>query len=450
MTSLILLCIGSLVCLLWLLRKDRISLGLPVAYLFSLLLIHVPGAFAHVVGGDILPNSDLVEVSMRFTAVGSICFVFGVWSARYFSSRIMIRPAVAHHRFWWFCLFGGWFVVYGLSSLNRIPSLGAAVNQGGAIWMLGVLMGLRFALQHRNVEGIIIWLGALMVYPILMLLLGGFLSYGAAAIIIVLSALTISAKNRWRLAAAIVVAAFVSLSIFVNYYQHRKDIREQVWGGAPLEERTKSVGEMVKDFEWLNTSNPMHLQALDLRLNQNYFVGLAARRIERGEVQYLRGSSIWEGLLSLVPRAVWPEKPVFAGSPELVSRMTGLRLSPTTSFGVGNVMEFQINFGWTGIIVGFLVLGWLIGILDLKAALAEGRGDLGRVIVFFLPCVALIQPNGSLVELFSSAAAALVAAFLWEFVWKWFSQERARKARRAARMRATLRAHPTDCNEPVT
>src|SRR5436190_22868818 len=78
MIPLILLCIASVICLLWLLRKNRISLGLPVAYLFSLLLIHVPGAFAHVVGGDSLPNSDLVEVSMRFTAIGSICFVLGV------------------------------------------------------------------------------------------------------------------------------------------------------------------------------------------------------------------------------------------------------------------------------------------------------------------------------------------------------------------------------------
>src|SRR5436190_13250442 len=114
MIPLILLCIASVICLLWLLRKNRISLGLPVAYLFSLLLIHVPGAFAHVVGGDSLPNSDLVEVSMRFTAIGSICFVLGVWSAHYFSSIKMIRPEVAHRRFCWFCLFGGWFVVYGL------------------------------------------------------------------------------------------------------------------------------------------------------------------------------------------------------------------------------------------------------------------------------------------------------------------------------------------------
>ncbi len=79
--------------------------------------------------------------------------------------------------------------------------------------------------------------------------------------------------------------------------------------------------------------------------------------------------------------------------------MTGLWLSPTSSFGVGNVMEFQINFGLPGVVIGFLVLGWLIGRLDLNAAMAENGGELGKAIVFFVPCVALIQPNGSIVEL---------------------------------------------------
>ena len=57
-------------------------MGLPVAYLYSLFLIHVPGAFAHVAGGDFLLNSDLTETAMGFTALGSMSFVVGVWIAR--------------------------------------------------------------------------------------------------------------------------------------------------------------------------------------------------------------------------------------------------------------------------------------------------------------------------------------------------------------------------------
>lgn len=292
--------------------------------------------------------------------------------------------------------------------------------------MLGVMLGLRAAFQRGDLKKIVIWLGALMVYPILMLLLGGFLSYGSAAIIVVCSALTISTRSYGRVVLGVSVFLFLSLSIFVNYFQHRTDIRSQVWGGAPLEARIDSVLDTFRDFEWLDPTNPRHLIALDERLNQNYFVGLAAQRIQQGQVQYLDGKSVWDGLLSLVPRAFWPEKPVFAGSPQVVSKMTGLSLSPTTSFGVGNVMEFHINFGIPGVVIGFLVLGWLIGTLDLKAAVAEGQGDMGRVILFFLPGVALIQPNGSLVDLLGGSAAAVVGAFVWNHIWERLAKKRSK------------------------
>ena len=82
MTFLIFICLAAFLWLLWLLRRDRVSLGLPIAYLYSLLLIHVPGAFAHIAGRDFLLHSDLIELGMRFTALGSMCFVAGVWLAR--------------------------------------------------------------------------------------------------------------------------------------------------------------------------------------------------------------------------------------------------------------------------------------------------------------------------------------------------------------------------------
>jgi hypothetical protein len=429
-TLLVAISAATFVCLLWILRRDRISLGLPIAYLYSLLLIHVPGALAHIFGSGFFINSDLVEIGMRFATLGAVCFVIGVWLARRSTRKMTLRPEVDRPDFWWACLIGGWALIYGLTPLYHIASISAAIEKGGGIWMLGVLLGLRAACRDSDLKRVAIWVGALLVFPVLVLLLGGFLSYGAAAIVIACSVLTISIRSSWRLTIGVAIFVFLGMSIFVNYFEHRDNIRHEVWGGAPLETRIDSVIDIARDFQWLDFSNRKHLVALDQRLNQNYFIGLAAERIQEGQVNYLRGDSIWDGVISLIPRLLWPEKPVVAGSPMIVSKMTGLRLSDKTSFGVGNVMEFQINFGVLGVIIGFLVLGWLIGTLDLKAAVAENRGDPGRVILFFLPCVALIDPQGSLVQLFSGSAAALVAAYGWKWAWKHWVAHRASSRKR--------------------
>jgi putative effector of murein hydrolase LrgA (UPF0299 family) len=410
--------LGVFCWLVWMLRRSTVSVGLPIAYLFGLLLIHVPGALAHLLGGDVLGDSDLTELGISFTAIGAICFVAGVWLARLPNVEVPDYRVADRHHFSFFCLIGGWIFIYGLSFLQEIPTLGAAVHKGGAVWALGVLLGLRAATLRSDAKWAGIWLGALAVYPVLTLLLAGFVSYGTAAIIIVVSALVVSVRSHRRVAAGIVVAAVLSLNLFLNYFEHREEIRNAVWSGAPMNERINASMNIFRDFQWFNPANEIQLTSLDQRLNQNYFVGLAATRITNGLVDYLYGRSLWEGLLSLVPRILWPEKPVFGGSPRIVSEMTGLVLSETTSWGVGNVMEFYINFGIPGVVIGFLVLGWLLGMLDQKAAVAEADGDFERLFLFFLPAVALIEPSGSLVELVGGSAAALVAAYGWKWIWK--------------------------------
>ncbi|HVM99023.1 MAG TPA: hypothetical protein VMT68_02325 [Caulobacteraceae bacterium] len=426
-------CLAALAALLWMLRAERLSLGLPFAYLASLLLIHVPGAFAHWVGESMLDGGEYVVIGIRYTAIGAVCFVAGVWLARR-AVPIRARPGPADRAdFARFCLIGGWVFVYGLTALARVPSLGAVIDTGGSIWMLGVLMGLRSALLSGNVQRAVLWGGALAVYPAFMLLLGGFLSYGAAAVIVVISVLVVFARSYLRATIGVAFAALVGLTVFVNYFDHRADIRESVWGGEAMGSRLSAVSGVFTDFHLIDLGSEKDLLALDQRLNQNMFVGLAATRIGEGQVDYLNGKSVTDGLLSLIPRALWPDKPVTGGSGQIVADMTGLSLNEDTSWGVGNVMEFYINFGVPGLVVGFLALGGMIGFLDIRGAAAERRGDLGQMPLYFLPAVALIQPGASLVEISGSAGAALVAAFGWRWLW---TMRMAGQARRAATTRA--------------
>jgi hypothetical protein len=426
------------------LRRDSVSLGLPIAYLCLLLLIHVPGAYVYLVSdfGFLADSSDYAATGIEFTAIASVSFVAGAWAIRLFLTRSPPRVAgTDERRFSLFCLGGGWVFTYALSSFHSVSSLGAAIDRAGGLWMLGVMLGLRSAVKHNNLILFGMWLAALAVYPALMLLLGGFLSYGSAAAVIVTSILAISVEKGWKVIIGWVVAVYLGLNVFVNYYAHRETVREEVWGGAPLADRIDATLDIFRDFKWYDSQNPRHARALTDRLNQNVFVGLAAARIEEGSVDYLWGRSLWEGAMALVPRALWPEKPVTAGSPKIVSEMTGLQLSENASFGVGNVMEFQINFGIPGLVIGFFLLGFLLRALDRHAALSLRRANFGGAILTFLPAVALIQPNGSLVELSSGGAAALVAAFGWKRAWKFWSG-RAIRMDRGTRRYAHSRGPP--------
>ncbi len=420
-------CILSFICLVVLLRRKRLSLGLPIAYLGSLLLIHVPGPIAHLLDSKgILSGGMFTQIGVALTAIGAACFVVGVWFA-HFTTEPVAPMRAPRASFWNFCLYGG-VLLSTVSYIVEIPSVGAILAKAGPVWMLAVILGLRSAMRRRDTIATWRWLATLALYPLLMLLLGGFLSYGSTATIIVLSAVAVTARSGKKVAFATVLLVYVGISVFLGYFQNRTAIREAVWGGRDTEARIMVSVRAIRDVAFFDSGNPRHLEAFDLRLNQNYFAGLAASRIEAGLVPYLYGSSLWDGFLAVIPRALWPEKSVVAGSPKIVSEMTGLQLSTTTSFGVGNVMEFHINFGVPGVIIGFLLLGFAIGRLDRRSAEEEAKGELGNVFLYFLPCVAIIQPNGSFVEITGGAAAAVGAGLAWRWAWTRWPKSRDRPA----------------------
>ena len=415
-------CAATFVLLVIMLRRDRVSFGLPVAYLANLLLLHLPGAIGKLFGsGEGLTPAKYTRTGIIFTAIGSVAFVAGVWLAR----RNREVPAASPARrsdFWRYCVLAGGICTV-LGYLIQVPSITAVLSRGGVIWMLGVLLGLTASIWRGDRARAMRWAVILLLYPVLMLLMGGFLSYGAAAVIIVLSSLMVTARQPWRVVLASAVFTVGGMSVFLSYFQHRPEIRAAVWGGASTDARIAATTDAIRDIRLPDLNDPMHLIAIDQRLNQNYFVGLAAERIEIGRVNYLHGRSLWEGVQALVPRALWPDKPVVAGSPKVVSEMTGLQLSTSTSFGVGNVMEFHINFGVPGVVIGFLILGFAIGRLDRRAAEENARGNLGQIFMYFVPAVALIQPNGSIVELMSGGAAGIAAALGWRWLWRHWAPE---------------------------
>jgi hypothetical protein len=249
------------------------------------------------------------------------------------------------------------------------------------------------------------------VLPFTTLITAGMLGYGAIAVLTILIFVSSFLRSPVRVILAGALIVYLGLSVFVSYMRDRTDIRATVWGEQSFEDRFDKISKTVTTFEWFDPGNFEHLQRIDGRLNQNFLVGAAVYQL--GQTQnFARGDTLWDALMALIPRAIWPEKPITAGSGNLVSRYTGIDFAEGTSIGVGQVMEFYLNFGTPGVIVGFIIMGVLVTAFDWQAAERLARNDLHGFVLWFLPGIALLQVGGQLVEITASAAASLIVALL--------------------------------------
>jgi hypothetical protein len=166
-------------------------------------------------------------------------------------------------------------------------------------------------------------------------------------------------------------------------------------------------------FEFFDPHNPEHLTRIEDRLNQSALVGAAVIHLQETQ-DYAHGETIYDAMLALIPRAFWPDKPITAGSGNLVTRFTGIAFDSTgnTSVGIGAVMECYVNFGTAGVICGFLLLGIIVTTLDILATERLANFDLNGFVLFFLPGLAFLQVGGQFVEVTASAAGSLIVALL--------------------------------------
>src|SRR5262245_42271170 len=100
--------------------RGQTSLGLPVAYLLMLVIIHVPGAVAHAVAPGWLPDDEATATGMFFTAFGIVSFVVGV-RLSVGSTTVRLPDNQLYLDYAKFCLIGGWSVVYAAAPLTKVP-----------------------------------------------------------------------------------------------------------------------------------------------------------------------------------------------------------------------------------------------------------------------------------------------------------------------------------------
>ncbi|MGD0362289.1 MAG: O-antigen polysaccharide polymerase Wzy [Bryobacteraceae bacterium] len=414
-------------CLLWLammcvlvfvrLRWKMPGTGLTLAYLLNLSLIHLAGAAIYLLPAFQDHDPHLTEMGFEQSVYGVVAFVIGglIITPILVTKGILPRAKgtqqadVRLPKAYVVC--GVLFYLLSATFLGHLPTATAIVSTGQQLVVVGLALCCWRAWRANSVRRLLGWLAMSLILPFTTLITAGFLGYGAIAVLTILIFVSSFVRSPIKVILAGALTIYLGLSVFVSYMRDRTDIRATVWGEQSFEDRFDKISKTVTTFEWFDPGNFEHLQRIDDRLNQNFLVGAAVYQL--GQTQnFARGDTLWDALLALIPRAIWPDKPITAGSGNLASRYTGIDFASGTSVGVGQVMEFYLNFGTPGVVIGFMIMGVLVTSFDWQAAERLARNDLHGFVLWFLPGIALLQVGGQLVEITASAAASLVVALL--------------------------------------
>jgi hypothetical protein len=397
-------------------RHGRLPLFLSYSYIAGLAVLHWFGAFVHAMPWKPFLDSTDTIVGFGYTTLALACFVLGtaivprpkretVHIARAIDAAAALK--VAHRSAVVLLIAGALFWGIELTPLNGVPSVTSVISAGKQLLIAGICLKCWLAWQARKTTLILVWIGLSALLPVYTVMIGGFLGFGISFLLTILIFIGTFFRPRALLIAPAAAAIFAGLSLFVSYMEHRSAIRDSVWGEQSLETRMERLSTMVTSTEPFDYGNPTHLEAVDMRLNQNQLVGAAVAYVPTF-IQFAGGQTIYFAVIALIPRAIWPNKPVTSGSMGTVSLYTGKVFAEGTSVGIGQVMEFYVNFGIVGVAIGFLLLGFAIRYVDMRAAIYLLDANWPRFVLWFVMGGATLQPIGQLLEITSSVAAAAV------------------------------------------
>ena len=316
-----------------------------------------------------------------------------------------------------------YFVI--VPTLGQLPTLQAITSSGWNLMVVGLGLTLWKTWHEKKRKKFLI---ALLVgftgLPALTILTQGFLGFGAVAFLAVFTFTANFVRPKWQVLLFSLLFGYAAISFYVTYMRDRSLIREMVWGGESSSKRSNQLLSTVKDFEWFDLSNEKHLRRIDDRLNQNWLLGVSVEELSSTN-DFAYGETLWDAVLALIPRVLWPSKPITAGSGGLVTRFTGIPFAEGTSVGIGHVMEFYVNFGTPSVVIGFIVLGTLVTLFDTYAARCLRHGDWQGFASWFLPALSFLNLGGSLVELTVCLVGSMVLiGFVNKFILPLLSRKR--------------------------
>jgi hypothetical protein len=265
--------------------------------------------------------------------------------------------------------FGVFFYLIGFTGIYQLlPSSASIFSASTTLFLAGMCMKWSALQRLDQPASAWLWVSTVLLYPLTTILAGGFIGFGVNGVMVVACFLAPSIRWRWFWVLTMPFFCYLGLSVWVSYAAFRTELRDQVWGGESVSSRVDVFYTgMTRGWKWIDVNDPIQFDALQ-RLNQNILIGDSIQYLEIGTGTKANGDTLIEAVVALVPRILWPGKPAFGGSGDLVTRYTGVQFAEGTAVGIGPVMELYVNYGREAVLVGFTILGLMITFLDRIAA----------------------------------------------------------------------------------
>jgi hypothetical protein len=325
-------------------------------------------------------------------------FANGAVYAHYFPERVAVRgglenrlvPAIELLLIGAFALLAGYATPFGRGLARRSPQFRREVTPARAVWAWVAAMtfcwGIRGCYElglistntsssYRHLPQLLLPIGALLAaalfdagrrgqmttYVIMAFVAEVLYQLGTAMKGNLLLPLAFSAVAvyvvRQRLPRLLVIAAALAFAVWIPVGLSLRF----VLGNTPDLSTSAAVIEAFKDVSGRpvsETATETFAYLLHRTQMMDVFDAVITNVPEVEPFQY--GRTYADIPLMLVPRAIWPSKPVFNYMKGEWGRYIAGVTPETEAVGMGMVAEFYFNFGTTGVIVGMFLLGVLL------------------------------------------------------------------------------------------
>jgi len=264
-------------------------------------------------------------------------------------------------------MFGG-MVITGLkSALFSASMLGGMLQFILSVQWLGtgilIILARRGELSHlaRN------WLRAGFVLTCGMLLSGGNIAPLAMYFAVSGFALWIAQpyfRPRWIAGAA--VAALIAISfrgIVIDYRRTLADSQIELSQRESLKLMVKLLGDRIQT----QGAGGAVAHGFEMTAGRSAIMDLFANVARRtpDEIPYWNGETYKSLIGAAVPRVLWPDKPTKDLGQNFGHRYKYLHATnKSTAINLPQMVEFFVNFGGPGVVIGMLIIGFIYGALD--------------------------------------------------------------------------------------